>query len=197
MKSTLKVCIWVALIVSVTFSNAGVNDSLIEVNVTGEKTFSLTLSGQPNNVQAVLKNKKGHVLEQRMFRDGISTISFDLNETKEGIYRLELIDSEEVLTLPVELLANEVKVSLEDKESYLFPVVYQKGNLVTVSKWAPESEVISVSILDGNHSLIHEDRIEGDQNLAKRFDFSKVRSGNYEIRLSCKDQTVTRSVDIK
>lgn len=198
MKSTLKVCIWVALIVSVTLSNAGVNDSQVEVNMIGQKTFNLSLTTEhQGDIQVLLKNKRGNVISDQLLKDGVGTVSFDLNEAKTGLYHLELIDNEEMVLFPVEVTENQVNVKEEEKEIYSFPVVYQKGDLVTVSKWAPEKENINVVILDARKELVHTDRLSGDHTLSKRFDFSYVSSGKYEIQLSCKDQTVKKSVSIK
>ena len=56
MKSTVKGCIWVALIVLATFSRAGVTDPSVKVEVTGARTFSLSLQTGEEQVQALLKD---------------------------------------------------------------------------------------------------------------------------------------------
>lgn len=197
MKSTLKVCIWVALIVSATIAQAGLKDSTVEVEITGDKTFSITLNGQHAGVQSLLKDKKGHVLAEQAFTDGIHTLDFDLKDAREGSYRIELIDAQEMISLPVELVGDDVSIDVKEMETYYFPVVYQRGDLVTVSKWASEKEIIGVSIVDDSNILVYEDKISGDKTLAKRFDFSRVRSGNYELVLKCNDQVLIKSVAIK
>ena len=196
MKSTVKGFIWVALIVLATFSKAGVNDPMVNVKVTGVRTFSLSLQNSQQNVQALLKDQKGHVLVRRAFRDGISKLSFDLNSVRDGIYKLELVNDQQIQTIPVDLASDHLNVDTEGSEVYFFPVVYQKGDLVTVSKWAPVKEQIYVTILDAKNRLVHEDVIKGAEHLAKRFDFSEVQNGDYEIRISCNNQIVSKEIHI-
>ncbi len=198
MKNTVKILFWVTLIVSVTFSYAGVSDSQLEVNMIGDKTFSLTLNSEiDGNVQVLLRNRKGNVVTEQAFKDGVTTVEFDLNKVKEGSYHLELIDAKEMVLMPVEVAENKVKIKEDEKEIYSFPVIFQKGEMVTVSKWAPKRERISVLILDPDRELVHVETLVGDKTLTKRFDFSYVDAGKYEIQVSCKNQTLKKSVAVK
>lgn len=197
MKNMFKSSIWLAMIVLATISKAGTTGSPVEIRVTGERTFSVSLSMESENVQVILKDMKGHALTRRTFRDGITTLNFDLNDMKNGQYQLEVIDNEKMETLPIDLAPDHLIVDVDKTETYFFPIIFQNGSKVTISKWAPEKEQIYVTVVNARNRLVHQDIIEGTKHLGKRFDFSQVTKGTYRMRVNCKNYTLSKVINIQ
>lgn len=195
----MKLSIWAALIVlanQVTAASAG---SYLDVNVTGTKTFELTLKDLKGNIRISLKDERKQTLYTNTFliNKENTTKVFDMNLFSDGKYEIELLDAQKMISIPIVIENDLLSIDLLKKEIHFLPVINQKNDLVSVNMLALDEEFLSIRVFNSYNELLHKETLKGAGNLGRRFDFSKTEEGTYQFLLTSKGNSVTREIVIK
>lgn len=199
MKNTIKLSIWAALIVLANQLTAASAGSYLEVNMTGAKTFELTLKDLKGNVTLSLKDDKRQILYTSTFlvNDEKLKKGFDMNLFSDGRYEIELIDEQKMISIPIIIENDLLNIDLLEKDVRFLPVINQKDDLVSVNMLALEDEFLSIRVFNSANDVVYKETLRGEGNLGKRFDFSKTKEGTYEFQLTSKGNVITREIIIK
>lgn len=197
MKNTIKLSIWAALIVLANQVSALGAGSSLDVNMTGSKTFELTMNNVKGDVQLQLKDAKNQVIYQKTIANqGSLKQTFDMGLFSDGAYKIELRDAEKIQSLPLNIENDELIVEVEKERTHFLPVVNQKGDFVSINMLALNGEALSIRILDSSNQVVFRETLAGDPNLGQRYDFSKTDKGEYTIQLTSAGTVTSKEITI-
>jgi hypothetical protein len=174
---------------------AGSNDSNVKIEVTGDKEFKIQVQNISGKAQIVLQEENGEVLYKEQINARTYEKRFDVTLLKKGNYVLRIEDDFKIQSTKINLSE---EILAEVAELYFQPIVSQRQNIIMVSKIASGSERLIVRIYDENGILIYDDILKGaDYQLGRRYDFSKVPKGVYNIYLASNGHSVNRRIDLR
>ena len=198
MKRTIKLSIWGALIVIANQLNATSFDSSFNVNMVGTKAFEMTVKNLRGDVKISLLNSKKGVIYKEDFTSANMSFkrTFDLSLFPDGNYTIELVDEEKSQSIPLSIVDNKLSVKTVEKAIHFLPVVYKKDNMVRVHMPALSAEYLDIAILNESDEIMYEEKLKGEKNLGKIFDFSKSYKGAYKILLGSNAGFVSKEIVI-
>ena len=139
-----------------------------------------------NNVKAgnllTIKDSHGITLYKELIDfSGTYRKGFDLTALPNGNYFFEVDKELEIKTIPFTVKSNEVVFNKESEVITFKPFVRQKGDLVLVSKLAPNFEALKIDIyalINGSSKLIYSENVEDTQAIERIY---KLKEGSYKI----------------
>lgn len=153
-----------------------------------------------NNVKAgnllSIKDVNGITLYKEFIEaSGVYRKGFDLTALPSGSYFFEVDKDVEIKTIPFTVNSNEVLFNKEKEVTVFKPFVKQQGDLVYVSKLAPNYSTLKVEIFanyNGEFELLHSDSITGSQIIEKTY---RLEKGSYRIILNSDNKEYTKFIN--
>ena len=175
MKNATKGLLLMTMIVIATVVKAKVPNENVNVEITGNRSFQLSVNNLMGKGQISIIDQNGFVLYNNIIA-GQSAIKqrFDVSNLPVGNYYLKLNDEWKNQTLSL-LINQELVFDLAHVKTTLNPIITQKDDEVTVSMYASELEKLNVSIYDQNSNLLESSNINGLGYLGRRFNFGKLK----------------------
>lgn len=196
MKTTIKKMMLAVMVITLVSANAlAFEDSL---RVKEEKSFDLTINEVSKPTQISIIDKRNNILFEKTIQSGDDfSKTFNLELLPVGEYFIEIEDDVRIKRLTLEVSDETVSTLNVDQDEHFKPVVSEKGNVVYVTQFAPNSDPLYVAIYNFKNELVHEETLEGEMTLGKKFDFTKSISGEYRIFLESGDNTYDHLVYVK
>jgi hypothetical protein len=153
-----------------------------------------------NNVKAgnllTIKDSHGITLYKELIDfSGTYRKGFDLTALPNGNYFFEVDKELEIKTIPFTVKSNEVVFNKESEVITFKPFVRQKGDLVLVSKLAPNFEALKIDIyalINGSSKLIYSENVEDTQAIERIY---KLKEGSYKIIFNSNNKEFTRFIN--
>lgn len=195
MKKTVKGLMVLALTVLANLSFA--NDVYFDVNIIGEDKFKLSVKNVKGDVSLSLWNTTGDELYEETVKNLTSIEkTFDVSDLPNGKYIFQYKDDFKVQKVTF-VVSDQLTFHLAASEIQFVPVISQRGSDVAVSLLTNSMERMIVSIYDQYDNLLIKEVIEGEKYIGKKFDFSKVKKGLYNVVIFCNGNTTSKAIEIK
>ncbi len=197
MKTMIKVTAMV-LGMLIPFSSHSDSIEVVGTNVTGSKTFRLTLQDNAKNIQLRLVDQSGFTLYEEAIDGPVSYERvFNVSSLPTGNYKLELEYPTKHQILPVEIRTTSVVLDQSQMVEYFKPIVSQKGTTVSINMLNTKRGPLKILVYDTeNNDLLSQSNLRGAVTLGKQFDFSQAKPGNYLISMTCNGQRYSQTITI-
>lgn len=181
------------LIAVPTYSNISEH---IEMSVTGVKSFRLVLKDEAANIQIKIKDQFGQVLYKELVENPIAyNRVFNVSPLPAGDYDLELEFPNKHQVIPLKISYSQVELDTLDMVEYFKPTVRQKGSQVTVSMLNVTKDPVNILIFDKRtNNLLSQQKFRDEIIVGTRFDFSKLKAGEYLISMKCNNMAYSQTV---
>jgi hypothetical protein len=189
-----------------TIKNSILTGTLCTVMLCNATEISSSVLKDDNGKTAITLNnvKVGNLLSIKDFNgttlytesiktSGMYRKGFDLTSLPNGDYFFEVEKDLEIKTIP--FMVSRKKVFFGDETTTFKPYIKQKGDVIYISKFAPNLEALTISIYADNNSgyeLLYTDRIKGLQSIEKAY---KLNKGNYKIVFSSDNKEFTKFIN--
>ncbi len=192
---TIKGILALALIVLANISFA--NDIYFDVRVLGEGKFQLSVMNVNGDASLSLWDVSGAKLYSEKVKS-LNSISktFDVSNLPNGKYTFRYEDDFKIQKVTF-VVDDQLTFDLESSEVHFLPVISQRGNDVMVGLVANTTERLVVSIYDLEANLVIKEVIEGENYIGKKYDFSQVRKGSYNVVIASAARTISKTIEIK
>jgi hypothetical protein len=196
MKTAIKKMVLAVMVITLVSANAIAFEDSLKINE--EKSFDLVISEVSKKTQITLKDKRNNVLYSQTIESGDSfSKSFNLELLPEGEYVVEIEDEIKLKSLSLNVTEEGVVETSTAHKEHFKPVVSGKGQVVYVTQFSPDRDPLYIAIYDFQNELIHEEILNGEMNLGKKFDFSKSLAGPYRFFLESNGQTYDELVYVE
>lgn len=153
-----------------------------------------------NNVKAgnllTIKDYNGITLYKELINfSGTYKKGFDLTALPNGKYFFEVNKELEIKTIPFTVKSNEVVFNKKAEVITFKPYVRQKGDLMLVSKLAPNLETLKIDIyseVNGSSQLIYSEKVEDTQAIERVY---KLEKGRYKIIFNSNNKVFTKFIN--
>jgi len=168
------------------------------VSITGQKKIVLVIDNINEATNLVIKDNNGY----KFFTQAVEKSSekfakiFDLTTLPDGSYSIEFEGSTKVTNFALNIVDNKISFSSLVKTIAYKPMVVERDNKVTVTKFNPENKPLNVSIYNNIGELVYEEVLSGKIDLGRIYNFSNFQ-GTYTISMQSDDKTYTQTVSIK
>ena len=196
MKTKMKNVMLAIMIVLFSGMNAMAFEDSLKVN--DEKSFDLLLTDISHSTQITLKDKRNNILFNHTINKGGSFAkTFNLELLPKGEYTVEIENETKIKSMT--LVVNDESVFTGDAMTYLIykPVLTEKGTVVYLTQFSPQSKPLYVAIYNNRNELIYEETLSGKLDLGKKFDFSKTYDGEYRFYLESNGMTYDHLVYVE
>lgn len=116
---------------------------------------------------------------------------YDLSQLEDGDYEFKMKAG--LTTVKSGLKINNGKISVVAQEKVLEPFFTFSGNMLILTYLNFEKDDVKVCIYNRGN-LIHSTELGNEFTLQKAFDFSKLKSGNYDVQLASANEEYWYSV---
>ena len=191
--NTIKKSLLVVTIFTTSLSNANEISSITNGDL---KETELTLKNVKKGNLLSIIDYNGVILYKELINSsGTYRKGFDLTALPEGNYFFEVDKDLEIKTIPFTVKSNEVVFNKEAEDITYKPYVRQKDDLVLLSKFAPNLEVLKIAIyseVNGFHELVYSEKVEDTQTIERVY---KLEKGNYKIVFHSNNKEFTRFIN--
>ncbi|MFI1744847.1 hypothetical protein [Thalassobellus sediminis] len=160
------------------------------------KETALTINNVSQGDLLTIKDYNGIVLYKELIKfSGTYKKGFDLTALPSGDYFFEVDKDMEINTIPFTVSSNSVVFNKEEETSIFKPYLRQKGDLVLISKLAPNLEPLNVSIyseLNGSSELVYTQKVEGLQAIDLAY---RLKKGNFKIVFNSNGKEFTKFIN--
>ncbi|TYA74023.1 hypothetical protein [Seonamhaeicola marinus] len=157
---------------------------------------ALTIDNVKEGNQLSIKDNYGITLYKEVIeQSGVYSKGFDLTDLPDGDYFFELEKDLEIQTIPFTVNESVVAFKKEEETTIFKPFVRKEGDLVFVTKLAPKSEPLKVSVYgvyDSSSELLYSETIEDTQNIERVY---KLEDGNYKLVFNFNNKEVTKYIN--
>ena len=191
--NTIKKSLLVVTIFTASLSNANEISSITNGDLKGTE---LTLKNVKKGNLLSIIDYNGVILYKELINSsGTYRKGFDLTALPEGNYFFEVDKDLEIKTIPFTVKSNEVVFNKEAEDITYKPYVRQKDDLVLLSKFAPNLEVLKIAIyseVNGFYELVYSEKVEDTQTIERVY---KLEKGNYKIVFHSNNKEFTRFIN--
>lgn len=197
MKTVIKTIKKVLLVVTVFTAMLGNANEVSTLTIKEDlKKTALTINNVKVGDLLTIKDYNGITLYKELISfSGTYKKGFDLTALPNGNYFFEVSKDLEIKTIPFTVKSNEVVFNKEAEVIIFKPFVRQKGDLVLVSKLAPNLEALKIDIfseVNGYSELIHSEKVEDTQAIERVY---KLQKGSYKIVFNSNDKEFTKFIN--
>lgn len=114
---------------------------------------------------------------------------FDLEALPNGKYAILLETETNEIIQPFRIEKGRVKLKEREREIRYVPIVAKTGAYISVSWLNDEMSNLRVEIEDAKGAVVLEEKLEGVLKVARRYDVSRLGSGNYLVKVRTKAKT--------
>ncbi|MFI1770324.1 hypothetical protein, partial [Thalassobellus citreus] len=143
-----------------------------------------------------IKDYNGIVLYKELISvSGTYKKGFDLTALPSGNYFFEVDKDMEINTIPFTVNSDSVVFNKEKETSVYKPYLRQKGNLVLISKLAPNLEPLKVNIyseVNDNSVLVYTQKVEGIQAIDLAY---RLKKGKFKIVFNSNGKEFTKFIN--
>lgn len=160
-----------------------------------DKSFILHLELKESfNVIVKIKDMKGLALVEEEVNDSIKfSKKYNLNLLPAGNYTLLIEDQASICRLPVALAANRLHIDFSNQKEIIKPIFQPRKNSVDVVLMLSEKTNTEMYIYDEIGHTIFSRKAKYSKSIRRRFNMSKLESGEYTISVIT-DGIVVREV---
>ena len=159
---------------------------------------SMSFKSVKQGSKLLIKDKSGSVLyKESIVKTGKYSKGFDLTSLPNGDYYFELDTDLEIVTIPFNVVSNQVKFKKEEKSTIYKPYVRVDKNMVYVTRASYSESPIEYKIyyLD-TYDLVYSEKMSMETNVNKAFDFSTSLKGTYLFVFNSNGRKFTKTVKI-
>ncbi len=193
MKNVIKKSILLVTVFTTMLSTA--NEIPNKIDKTNKET-ALVINNVSKGDLLTIKDYNGIVLYKELIKsNGKYKKGFNLTALPSGNYFFEVDKDLEINTIPFTVTSNGVVFNEKRKTSIYKPYVRQKGDLVLISKLAPNLEPLKINVYSesaGNSELIHTQKIEDLQAINLAY---KIKKGSFKIVFNSNGKEFTKFIN--
>ncbi|WNH13898.1 hypothetical protein [Thalassobellus suaedae] len=160
------------------------------------KETALTINNVSQGDLLTIKDYNGIVLYKELIKsNGTYKKGFDLTALPSGDYFFEVDKDMEIKTIPFTVNYQSVVFNKEKETSIYKPYLRQKGDLILISKLAPNLEPLKVSIyseLESGSELLYTQNIEGLQSIDIAY---RLKKGSFKIVFNSNGKEFTKFIN--
>jgi hypothetical protein len=185
MKNLFKKSALVLLVLTANLASANVNFENIKIFSENTKSLNLELNNNDGGLDVYIKDVYGVELYKEQFNGKQFSKKFDLTLLPDGNYFFEIEGQTKISLLPFKVSGLKVEVLEMKKELIHKPIVRIQNDLIFISKFSPDKELLKIAFYDADDNLLLEEKLSNNIMAGKVFNISKLTSGEY--RLIAKD----------
>ncbi|NLP58602.1 hypothetical protein [Lutibacter sp. B1] len=194
MKSLIKKCVLVAILLTTVVGIAKNDDPSVKINTTSAKQVNLTLNNFDKAIDVYIKDSQGVILYKETVEKNVFSRKYDLKTLPSGNYYFEIDTYTKVKTIPVYVDATKVVLNNENESVYFKPVVRVNNDKVYISKLALNEAPLKIVMYDSNFNLIFSEELSGSINLERKLDISRLEKGEYKLLLTSEGKSVIKDI---
>ncbi|WNH08536.1 hypothetical protein [Thalassobellus suaedae] len=160
------------------------------------KETALTINNVSQGDLLTIKDYNGIVLYKELIKsNGTYKKGFDLTALPSGDYFFEVDKDMEIKTIPFTVNYQSVVFNKEKETSIYKPYLRQKGDLILISKLAPNLEPLKVSIyseLESGSELLYTQNIESIQSIDIAY---RLKKGSFKIVFNSNGKEFTKFIN--
>ena len=181
------------------FSLALANPNLPAVEIV-EAKFEKKISFEAKRVQGTatvsLLNEDQVQLFAQTWKDQSSIGKiFDLEALPNGKYAIQLETETTEIVQPFRIEKGRVQLKDSERVVRYVPIVAKTGEYISLSWLNDEMSNLKIEIEDDSGSLVLEEKLRGVLKVARRYDISRLESGNYLVKVKTKAKTYYTEID--
>tara|TARA_R110001583_G_scaffold86860_1_gene226703 strand:+ start:38617 stop:39204 length:588 start_codon:yes stop_codon:yes gene_type:complete len=187
-KSLLIVAVFIAITVTATELESGVTLKI------DSKLIDLSLYNTDGDLTVRVKDSNGYVLYTERFEGQDYSKKYDLNTLPNGDYFFEIEGQTKIKLVPFKVKSKGVILNNASKTSMFKPIVRQDNSKVYISQLALNSEPLKVVFYDKSYNVLYKEVLNGSVNLEKVLNISKLKKGDYILKMSSNTQSFTKNI---
>jgi hypothetical protein len=197
---TNKLLLTVAFWITGLIGYCGSQNPVVKIKEVDNKSFALYITSlERNEIQVFIKNDQGSILteDKAQSKEKVFARKFNLRELQAGTYTLEIVDNIMTRSYPIEVSNTQINV-IENKMIASFkPVIRQKEGMVGLMVFSPAQQAHEITIYNENFDIVHDETLEKEMNIQKKFDFTTAAPGDYSIVINTQGHKYTYSIPVK
>ena len=192
---TMRNLLTIMMVMVSTFVFANDNPT-VKVERVNAKSISVNISGLGAiKTQVQLKSEKGSILYKASSNAENFARRLDLNALPVGNYSIEVENNNTFTSTPVVIADDSAYVNVTSQVTIVKPRVLMNGKQLDVILPSEEEAAVLVTIYDRDMNKLAIEPINGE--LLKRFDLSKLTTGNYTVKIETKGKSFVQSFSLK
>ena len=192
---TMRNLLTIMMVMVSTFVFANDNPT-VKVKSVNAKSISVNISGLGAiKTQVQLKSEKGSILYKASSNAENFARRLDLNALPVGNYSIEVENNNTFTSTPVVIADDSAYVNVTSQVTIVKPRVLMNGKQLDVILPSEEEAAVLVTIYDRDMNKLAIEPINGE--LLKRFDLSKLTTGNYTVKIETKGKSFVQSFSLK
>ena len=176
--SILIVAFFTTIVMSALNDESGFNFKVVDA-----KMVSLTLENNDGSSKVSIVDSFGEVLYKESFKGTYFSKKYDLLTLPVGDYYFEVEGQTKIKLMPFTVTEKEVAFNNEVETIYYKPTVREQGDKIHISKIALNNEALTVVLYNNVNEALYLEKLDGDLNLEKTLNISKLKKGNYKLVL--------------
>lgn len=176
------------------------HNPIIKIKEGNNKTFALYLSSLNKSVIRVsIKNDQGSILTEYKIKSKANGFArkYNLKDLQNGTYTLEIADNIMTRSYPIEVTNNRVNIEENAMFASFKPIIKQNEKMVGLMVFSPGQQAHEVTIYNENFDIVHDEILEKETNVQKKFDFTAAAPGDYSIVINTQGHKYTYSIPVK
>lgn len=145
------------------------------------KSLNLQLSNNDGASEIFIKDSEGVLLYSELVKSSKLSKRFDLSLLPNGIYYIEVVGQTKINVIPFKVSKMNVEVLVESKSIVHKPIIRVNDNLVFISKFSPNKELLKITFYDTYDNLLFEEKLDKEITKGKIFDISQLPKGKYKL----------------
>lgn len=145
------------------------------------KSLNLQLSNNDGASEIFIKDSEGVSLYSELVKSSKLSKRFDLSLLPNGIYYIEVVGQTKINVIPFKVSKMNVEVLVESKSIVHKPIIRVNDNLVFISKFSPNKELLKITFYDTYDNLLFEEKLDKEITKGKIFDISQLPKGKYKL----------------
>jgi len=195
MKSVLKKCLVIAMMLTVLTTIASTTDNSIRFTVINSKLIDLKFMNSDGDVVISVKDINGEVLYSENYNGTSFSKKYNLAILPNGNYFFEIEGHTKIKLMNFEVSSNNVSFDNKIETIYYKPTVRRDEDFVYVSKINfKENEALSIALYDEKFNVIYSEDINELMSLGKVLNISKLEEGNYKLVLRMGGRIFTEEI---
>ncbi|MGV6846719.1 MAG: hypothetical protein ACWA42_11395 [Lutibacter sp.] len=192
MKKFVRKSVFVAMLVLASTVNVFATGGNHGITIAGEKMLNLKIKFSDGITDIYVFDQSGTVLFKDIFKGVDYSKNYDFSTLPSGIYQIKLVGQTRNTFIPLNVYKN--KLVLGKSKIQLKPTVRIDRNKVFITHLALKGEPIEIIINDFNAVNIYREKLQGQRDLGRILDFSKLPNGLYNVKVKTEGNTFEKEI---
>lgn len=195
MKNLLKTSIVIILLFSKSLAFSSELTMLTKENSKSIVYVSFFNSEKDATIQ--IKDNNGVTLYKELIEnDGTWSKAFEFKQLPDASYYFELENNEEITIKPFSIEDNIAQINKEEEYKITKPTFTVKNNYVYISNIVNDNKPVKIEVYYEGHELAYSEKLTGENNLTRVYDFTNSKEGNYTIVAKSENRIFEKTIQV-